>query len=98
MRVVITGFMGCGKTRVARELAQRLNLPMVDLDDRITQREGRSPAQLINEEGETTFRAIETKALRELLETETACVISLGGGAWIDDGVRGIGQVDLPAR
>jgi shikimate kinase len=90
MNLVITGFMGCGKTMVARELAHRLNLEMVDLDDRITQREGRSPAQLINEEGETTFRSIETETLRELLETETACVISLGGGAWIAERNRAL--------
>jgi shikimate kinase len=84
MNLIITGFMGCGKTMVARELARRLNLKMVDLDDRITEREGRSPAQLINEEGEPSFRAIESEVLRELFESERACVISLGGGAWIE--------------
>jgi len=85
MRVVITGFMGCGKTKVARELAQRLNLAMVDLDDRITERKGRSPAQLIKEEGEPSFRSIESEVFRELLETEAPCVIALGGGAWIEE-------------
>lgn len=90
MRVVITGFMGCGKTRVARELAQRLNLPMVDLDDRITQREGRSPAQLIEEDGESSFRLVETEVLRELLETGAQCVIALGGGAWIEEQNRDV--------
>ena len=60
MRIVITGFMGCGKTRVARELARHLNLTMVDLDERITEKEGRSPAQLIVEEGEEAFRLIES--------------------------------------
>ena len=47
MKIVITGFMGCGKTRIARELARRLDLSVVDLDDRIIEKEGRSPAQLI---------------------------------------------------
>jgi len=90
MNLVITGFMGCGKTMVARELARRLNLEMVDLDDRITQREGRSPAQLINEEGETSFRAIESSVLQELLETGAAGVIALGGGAWIEERNRAL--------
>jgi shikimate kinase len=90
MNLVITGFMGCGKTMVARELARRLNLEMVDLDDRITQREGRSPAQLINEEGETSFRAIESNVLQEVLATEAACVIALGGGAWIEERNRAL--------
>ena len=85
MKLVITGFMGCGKTRVARELAQRLDLEMVDLDDRITQREGRSPAQLIKEEGEQSFRFIESDVLRELLEAMHSGVIALGGGAWIEE-------------
>lgn len=85
MKIVITGFMGSGKTLVARELARRLNLEMVDLDERITEREGRSPAQLIVEEGETTFRSIESVVLRELLQTDNARVIALGGGAWIQE-------------
>ena len=85
MKLVITGFMGCGKTMIARALAERLDLEMIDLDDRITQREGRSPAQLINEQGETSFRSIESEVLRELLETDALCVIALGGGAWIEE-------------
>ncbi|HEX6719777.1 MAG TPA: shikimate kinase [Pyrinomonadaceae bacterium] len=85
MKLVITGFMGCGKTRVARELAQRLNLEMIDLDDRITQREGRSPAQLIKEEGEQSFRSIESDVLQELLKAKHSGVIALGGGAWIEE-------------
>ena len=83
--IVITGFMGCGKSKVARELARRLNVAFVDLDEKITQREGRSPAQLIVEDGEPAFRAIESNTLREVLETKTAGVIALGGGAWIQE-------------
>jgi shikimate kinase len=85
MKLVITGFMGCGKTRIARELAKRLNLELIDLDHRITNREGRSPAQLINEEGEASFRSIESDVLRELLASSDRCVIALGGGAWIEE-------------
>ena len=83
--IVITGFMGCGKSRIARLLAQRLNVAMVDLDELITAREGRSPAQLIIEEGEPHFRAIESDTLRSLLERGDAGVIALGGGAWIEE-------------
>ncbi|HKG80454.1 MAG TPA: shikimate kinase [Pyrinomonadaceae bacterium] len=85
MKLVITGFMGCGKTQVARELARRLNLEMVDLDEAIIKREGRSPAQLIVEDGEEAFRAIESDVLRSLLETGGEGVIALGGGAWIQE-------------
>jgi shikimate kinase len=88
--IVITGFMGCGKSRVARELARLLNVLFVDLDEKITQREGRSPAQLIVEDGERAFRAIESNTLGEVLETKTAGVIALGGGAWIEEANRAI--------
>lgn len=83
--IVVTGFMGCGKSKVARELARRRNAVMVDLDDWITAHEGRSPAQLITEDGEPVFRTIESKALRELLQRGGANVIALGGGAWIEE-------------
>ena len=88
--IVITGFMGCGKSKVARELARLLNALFIDLDEKITQREGRSPAQLIVEDGERAFRAIESNTLREVLETKTAGVIALGGGAWIEETNRTI--------
>ncbi|HKY45487.1 MAG TPA: shikimate kinase [Pyrinomonadaceae bacterium] len=90
MKLVITGFMGSGKTRVARELARRLGLSIVDLDEKITEKERRSPAQLIVEEGEQAFRVIESEVLRELLDTNTAGVIALGGGAWIQETNRSL--------
>lgn len=80
--------MGCGKTRVARELARQLNVVMVDLDDQITKRVGRSPAQLIVEAGEPAFRAIESDTLRHVLQIGEAKVIALGGGAWIQEANR----------
>ena len=82
--IVITGFMGCGKSKIASSLAQHLNVSMVDLDDSITARTGRTPAQLIDEDGEPAFRRIETDALREVLQSGEAGVIALGGGAWIE--------------
>jgi len=86
--IVITGFMGCGKSNVARELARRLDVPMIDLDDRITAHEGQTPAQLITEAGEDQFRTIETNTLLDLLQTKEAGVIALGGGAWIESANR----------
>ena len=82
--IVITGFMGCGKSKIARALARRLDIPVIDLDDVITARQGRTPAQLITEEGEPAFREIESNTLRETLKIP-AGVIALGGGAWIEE-------------
>jgi shikimate kinase len=81
-RIVILGFMACGKTSVGRELARQLEYDFIDLDSFITQRSGRSPAEIIQQDGEDNFRDIETLALRDVLQNESARVIALGGGTW----------------
>lgn len=86
--IVITGFMGCGKSEVARALARRLHLAAIDLDEKIAVEYGRTAAQLIVDDGEPAFREIETKILREVLKSHTPIVIALGGGAWITEGNR----------
>ncbi|MFL6254374.1 MAG: shikimate kinase [Pyrinomonadaceae bacterium] len=81
-RVVITGFMGAGKTTVGRALARLLGETFVDLDDAVRELEGRGPRELIDEEGEEYFRAAETRALQHVLEEGVARVVATGGGAW----------------
>ena len=81
-RIIIIGFMAAGKTTVARALARRLNDSVIDLDESITKREGRTPQELIDEVGEAAFREAETRALRDALRYGTARIIALGGGAW----------------
>lgn len=80
--IVITGFMGSGKSTVARALARRLNSQMVDLDGEILRQEERSAKQIIEEDGESSFRDIETGVLRDVLQNNPAGIIALGGGAW----------------
>jgi shikimate kinase len=75
--------MGCGKSVVAREIASQLGVTMVDLDDAITELQGKSPARLIAEDGEVAFRRIETAILERILQDRSVGVIALGGGAWI---------------
>jgi len=81
-RIVILGFMGCGKTTVAAELGRQLNCSFIDLDSYILERQGRSSAEIIQYDSETTFREIETLALRDVLQQRGAHVIALGGGTW----------------
>lgn len=80
-QIIIIGFMGTGKTTVARELGRKLNCLAVDLDELITRREGRSPSEIIEQDGEEKFRELETQMLREILG-EGPRVIAVGGGAW----------------
>jgi shikimate kinase len=89
-RVVIVGFMGCGKTTVAEALARRLGCAMIDLDSFITDREGGSPAEIIVQDSELSFREIEKQALKVVLEKNAACVIALGGGAWMIEANRAL--------
>jgi shikimate kinase len=81
-RAIIVGFMGAGKSSVARELARHLSCEMIDLDELITAREGRTPQEIIERDGESRFRDLETVALHDALERSDALIISTGGGTW----------------
>jgi shikimate kinase len=83
--IVIAGFMGSGKTTVAKAVAQLLDCVAVDLDEFIEHNEHRSAKVIINEDGEERFREIETHHLRNLLGLGPRQVIALGGGAWIPE-------------
>lgn len=82
LHVVIIGFMGTGKSTVAKELGRKLSREAVDLDDLISRHEGRSPKEIIEQDGENRFREIETQQLDNALRGEPAGIISAGGGAW----------------
>lgn len=79
-RVVLTGFMGSGKSTIGRALSQELGWRFIDLDTAIEQRDGRPVPQIFSENGENTFRALETEALISSL-SDRNIVLALGGGA-----------------
>lgn len=79
-RIVLTGFMGSGKSTIGRSLAQRLGWRFVDLDSLIEQRDGRTVSRIFAESGEAAFRAMETGILASSLR-EPRLVLALGGGA-----------------
>jgi len=79
-RVVLTGFMGSGKTTVGRLLAGRLGWAFHDLDEEIERRTGTTVPQIFAAEGEEGFRRQESSALAALLGSHQT-VIALGGGA-----------------
>lgn len=81
-RIVLTGFMGVGKSTVARFLAYLLDCKKIDLDLIIEESEQRKIAEIIETEGLQRFREIETENLRKILCETDARVIALGGGAW----------------
>src|ERR1700704_309739 len=81
-RIVIVGFMGSGKTTVAKALAARLGCGLADLDAIVSAQQNMSAPQLINEQGESSFRDAETAALQVVLDRQAPRIIALGGGAW----------------
>jgi len=79
-RIILTGFMGSGKTTAGTLLADRLGWRFLDLDHEIEARDGRTVPQIFAEHGEAHFRHLESLTLASLLGLRRA-VIALGGGA-----------------
>ena len=81
-RVALTGFMGVGKSSVARHLAQLLNCDRLDLDSFIEEHEGRKIHEIINDDGLPHYRKLESENLLRALTETDAQILSLGGGTW----------------
>jgi len=79
-RIVLTGFMGAGKSTTGALLAQKLGWRFLDTDAVIEARAGSTIAQLFSQRGETAFRELETESIRDHVQAEHL-VLALGGGA-----------------
>ncbi len=82
VRIALTGFMGVGKSSVARHLASLLRGSRIDLDHFIERSTGRKIVEIIDEDGLAKYRAIETEALKRVLLNSKCRILSLGGGTW----------------
>ncbi len=78
--IVLTGMPGSGKSTVGKLLADKLGRPFMDTDLLITEKAGKTPAELISQLGEPSFRDIESEVIREIALT-TGSIIATGGGA-----------------
>jgi shikimate kinase len=78
--IVLTGFMGTGKTAVGRELARLLNMQLIDIDTKIEDAEKMTINEIFKQFGEPRFREIETEMIKKLSESKNR-IISAGGGA-----------------
>ena len=85
--LILTGFMGSGKSSVGRLLAERLACPFVDLDAEIVSAAGRSINDIFADDGEQAFRSMESACLERVLGGGRA-VIATGGGVVISDDNR----------
>ncbi len=82
-KIYLVGFMGAGKSSVARALGARLGWQVDDLDQLIEHRKGRSVAEIFAREGEAHFREVERAVLNATLEHRHA-VVATGGGTFVD--------------
>lgn len=78
--IVLVGFMGTGKSLVGRELARRLKLGYVDIDELIEKKERKTIPEIFAQKGEGYFRQKEKEVIREVSKFK-GYVISTGGGA-----------------
>lgn len=83
LRLVLTGFMGAGKSTVGRLLAARLGWNFLDLDTHLEQRTSATIPQLFERHGEARFRRLESTALASALAFSNI-VLALGGGTLED--------------
>jgi len=79
MKIVLTGFMGTGKTSVGKEVSRRLGYQFIDTDDLIEEHEGMPISLIFKEKGEDYFRAIEKNVVAQVSRKKKV-VISTGGG------------------
>lgn len=79
-KIILLGYMGCGKSTIAKLLANKLNLPYLDLDEIIENRTNSSVNKLFSEKGELYFRKLEHEIFSELMKNPDSFVLSLGGG------------------
>jgi shikimate kinase len=78
--IFLIGFMGCGKTRLGKKMANKFNLPFIDLDTLIEEQSGQTIPEIFSQYGETGFREIEKKTLQNTSFPANS-IISTGGGA-----------------
>ena len=92
-KIYLVGFLGAGKTTVARALGRVLGWRVDDLDDRIEMRERRTIAGIFAQHGEPYFRQLERQALTELLP-ERHIIVATGGGTFAEADNRALMLAD----
>lgn len=77
--IFLIGFMGAGKSTIARTLQRELGFPLVEMDERIVQEQGMSINDIFAQYGEAHFRDIESQLVVDLGKQEPS-IVSCGGG------------------
>jgi shikimate kinase len=79
-KIILLGYMGCGKSTIANRLSKSTNIPYLDLDKSIEERTNLSINEIFEQHGEIYFRNLEREVLIDLLNASGDLIIGLGGG------------------
>ena len=85
--IILVGMMASGKSTVGKLLAKKLNIKFFDTDFIIEKKTKMKISQIFEGKGETAFRVLEKKITLNLL-SKNNCVISLGGGTFVNETIR----------
>ncbi len=78
--IFLTGFMGTGKSTIGDALARHMGRRLLDTDEMIVSRDGRSIPTIFDEDGEAYFRRLEREVVSAVAVMDEPAVISCGGG------------------
>ncbi|OXB25177.1 shikimate kinase [Flavobacterium tructae] len=79
-KIILLGYMGCGKSTIAQNMSKITNIPFLDLDKCIEDRTNLSINEIFEKHGEIYFRKLEHEMFVELLQSPEESIIGLGGG------------------
>ena len=79
-KIILLGYMGCGKSTIANKLSETIEIPFVDLDEKIEEKTNLSINAIFEKHGEIYFRKLEREVFIELLNSPENLIIGLGGG------------------
>lgn len=87
-KITLIGMMGSGKTTIGKILSEKTGFSAIDIDNLIEQQEKSCISEIFNTKGEQYFRTIEANAIKELAQTTSSQILSLGGGAFENEQTR----------
>jgi shikimate kinase len=79
-KIILLGYMGCGKSTIAKLLANSTSISYLDLDEIIEKHENSSIKKIFSEKGEIYFRKLEHQIFANLIQNQDSFILSLGGG------------------
>jgi len=92
--IVLVGMMGAGKSSVGRALARRLDRELLDSDEMIEKREGRTVREIWSDDGEPAFRELEAEVLADVIAASTPSIVAAAGGVVLSEANRAVLKSD----